>query len=265
MGHSASSVKLAPDLIDPSVLNIGEVFKVDNINVQGRKHASARIQISNDSVCIEQKNRQSVQIPLEAIKRYGLTGSLFILECGRRAPLGPARYAFRCKQAHRLVNSLDQRIAAMSKLLSEQQDALAFFSSTLPNASSYRRRRRPRRSQSDQGLSRQTPSLILFSSLSCSSISWHSKATLSCRNSELNIADENYLPVSQLPARNDRHRVEERVFLAKLKPDEEREILPELNYLHVKAESVPISANEKGGHSSIPTSLDVDLLPICRS
>ena len=264
MGHSASSVKLSPNVVDASVLNTGEVFKVDNINFQGRKHASARIQISNDSLCIEQKHRQSLHIPLEAIKRYGLDGSMFILECGRRAPLGQARYAFRCKQAHRLVSSLDQRIAAMSKLLSEQQGALASFSSTIPNASSHRRRRRPRRTQSDQGLSRQTPSSMLFSSLSSSSISWHSKATLSYRNSEPNLA-ENYLPLSQIPSRSDRDRAEERLFLARLKQDGERQLPSELNYVHVKAESIPTSVNEKGSRLSSPSSLDIDLIPIRRS
>lgn len=127
-----------PDLIDTSIVNNENLFKVDNINSYGRKHSSAKIQVSSENLCIHQKHRQSLFIPLETIKRYGLDGSIFILECGRRAPLGQARYAFRCKQARRLTDCLDQRITAVSnQLLDQQQDvsslSLTNVSSTLNN------------------------------------------------------------------------------------------------------------------------------------
>ncbi|CAF0884637.1 unnamed protein product [Rotaria sp. Silwood1] len=108
---------------DTSFINNESIFKVDNINSYGRKHSTAKIQLLNDNLCIHQKHRQSLFIPLNTIKRYGLDGSIFILECGRRAPLGSARYAFRCKQARHLVDCLDERISVISnKLLNEQQD-----------------------------------------------------------------------------------------------------------------------------------------------
>ncbi|CAF0839816.1 unnamed protein product [Adineta ricciae] len=110
-----------PDLTNTDNIPTDNVFKVDNINSYGRKHSSAKIQISDDSLCIHQKHRQSLFIPLDTIKRYGLDDSIFILECGRRAPLGPARYAFRCKEARRLVDCLDQRINIISNELTEQQ------------------------------------------------------------------------------------------------------------------------------------------------
>lgn len=120
-----------PDLSNTDSLNTNEhIFKVDNINSYGRKHSSAKIQVSDDSLCIHQKHRQSLFIPLDTIKRYGLDGSIFILECGRRAPLGPARYAFRCKQAQRLVDCLDQRITSISNQLSEQPQDVSLLSLT---------------------------------------------------------------------------------------------------------------------------------------
>jgi hypothetical protein len=141
-----------PDLIDTSIINNDHIFKVDNINSYGRKHSTAKIQISNDNLCIHQKHRQSLFIPLDTIKRYGLDGSIFILECGRRAPLGQARYAFRCKQARNLVECLDQRITTVSnQLFDQQQDvsslSLTNVSSTLNNL---------RRTQSAMSLSSAT-------------------------------------------------------------------------------------------------------------
>jgi hypothetical protein len=142
-----------PDLIDTSIRNNENIFKVDNINSHGRKHSSAKIQVSNENLCIHQKHRQSLFIPLDTIKRYGLDGSIFILECGRRAPLGPARYAFRCKQARCLVDCLDQRIAMVSNQLLEQQQqdvsslSLTNVSSTFNNL---------RRTQSAMSLSSAT-------------------------------------------------------------------------------------------------------------
>ena len=148
MGNQNST----PDLIDTTLDNHEPIFKVDNINSYGRKHSSAKIQVSTDNLCIHQKHRQSLFIPLDTIKRYGLDGSIFILECGRRAPLGQARYAFRCKHARHLVDCLDQRITTVSnQLIDQQQDAssltLTNVSSTLNNL---------RRTQSAMSLSSAT-------------------------------------------------------------------------------------------------------------
>lgn len=132
MGNHQST----PDLVDTSIINNDYIFKVDNINSYGRKHSTAKIQVSLENLCIHQKHRQSLFIPLDTIKRYGLDGSIFILECGRRAPLGQARYAFRCKQARRLVDCLDQRITSVSNQLVEQQQQQDVSSLSLTNVSS---------------------------------------------------------------------------------------------------------------------------------
>ena len=119
-----------PDLVDTSSVTNDNIFKVDNINSYGRKHSTAKIQVSTENLCIHQKHRQSLFIPLDTIKRYGLDGSIFILECGRRAPLGQARYAFRCKQARSLVECLDQRITVVSNQLMDQQQEVSSLSLT---------------------------------------------------------------------------------------------------------------------------------------
>lgn len=157
MGNNNSNVDLPSDLVQSSFRTDGDLFKVDNINSQGRKHSTAKIQITNDDLCIRQKRRQSLHIPLETIRRYGIDGSIFILECGRRAPLGQARYAFRCKQAHRLVDCLDQRINRASEQILNRQVS----SSTLTNVSSNfdRYQNSRRRTQSDYARSPSSRSL----------------------------------------------------------------------------------------------------------
>ncbi|CAM2713726.1 unnamed protein product [Rotaria socialis] len=137
MGNNNSTA----DLIDTSVINHEDIFKVDNINSHGCKHSSAKIQLSNDNLCIHQKNRQSLFIPLNTIKRYGLDGSIFILECGRRAPLGPARYAFRCKRAQHLANCLDQRISFISSQLFDEEHDKSSLSLTTVSSNINRLRR----------------------------------------------------------------------------------------------------------------------------
>jgi hypothetical protein len=255
MGNNNSSNNLSADLIDTSITVNDVIFKVDNINSYGRKHASAKIEVSNDNLCIKQKRRQSLHIPLETIKRYGLDGSIFILECGRHAPLGQARYAFRCKHARRLVDCLDQRITIRSKQLLEQQQrrgTVVSSASTLTNISSTSHHRRRRRTQSDQGITRRTPSSILFSSSSSSSISLTSRATFSYRNSEPNLS-ENYLAFTTLPCHietttttTNNNNTEEGQFIARLKQSVEKPIAPELNYVEFKAQLTPITLDEEG-------------------
>ncbi|CAF1002323.1 unnamed protein product [Adineta ricciae] len=254
MGNNSTSAHLSANLIDAPVPVADDVFKVDNINSYGRKHAVAKIQVSNDSLCIRQKHRQSLYIPLETIKRYGLDGSIFILECGRRAPLGQARYAFRCKQARCLVDCIDQRILLRSKQLSEQprRGAVTASVSALTNLSSSSRYRR-RRTQSDHGQPRRAPSSVLFSSSSSASISFISRATFSYRNSVPNLS-ENYIPFDTLPS-NSREGIEEeeRQFVVKMKQPIEKLSSPDLNYLEFKQGSIKLATEEE----DLSTGLDV--------
>ena len=175
-----------------------------------------------------------------------MDGSIFILECGRRAPLGQARYAFRCKQARRLVDCLDQRILLRSKQLSEQprRGAITASVSALTNLSSSSRYRR-RRTQSDHGQPRRAPSSILFSSSSSASISFTSRATFSCRNSVPNLS-ENYIPFDTLPSNSREGIEEERQFVAKMKQPIEKSSSPDLNYLEFKQGSIKLATEEEG-------------------
>jgi hypothetical protein len=252
MGNNNSSNNHSTNLIDTSIRTHDDIFKVDNINSYGRKHASAKIQVSNDNLCIKQKHRQSLPIPLETIKRYGLDGSIFILECGRHAPLGQARYAFRCKQAHRLVDCLDQRITIRSKqLLEQRQGTVIASSSTLTNVSSTsHHHHHRRRTQSDHGLAHRISSSILVSSSSSSSlISLTLKATFAFRNSEPNLS-ENYLAFKTLPFHiednnnNNNNNNEGGQFIGRLKQPIERQTVPELNYVEFKPEPIPITLNK---------------------
>ena len=265
MGSTNSSTARSSDLVSTAASDSEDIFKVDNINSHGRKHASAKIQLSHADLCIRQKHRESLHIPLETIKRYGLDGSIFILECGRRAPLGQARYAFRCKQAPRLVDCLDQRITTLSKQLSDQapQAVVLSPSSTFTNVSSashhdHHHSRltalQRRRAHSDQGLLCQTSSSILVSTSpsSSSALSLDSAAKLTSRNSELNLSGFD-LPVdAHSNSPNNHHTGEpEGAFIARLKQSIQRERTPELNYVEFKATGPGLSFE--------PTSNSLDL------
>ena len=234
MGNGNSS-----NLVDTSDTFNDQIFKVDNINSNGRKHASAKIQVSNEDLCIRQKNRQSLHIPLETIRRYGLDGSIFILECGRRAPLGQARYAFRCKRASQLVDCLDRRITVISKELTErlQEELRTPSLSTLTNVSlvshrqeTFRRSQTPRRrAHSDDGIFNRLSPSLLASSNSFSSISIHSQGTFSYSNSDA-MFSENYLAF--VPNSEDQNEPSTSpTFVARLKPTFEQTRTPELDYL----------------------------------
>ena len=262
MGNNTSANTLSTDRTDTSVSPTDIIFKVDNINSYGSKHASAKIELSNDNLCIKQKHRQSLHIPLQTIKRYGLDGSIFILECGRQAPLGQARYAFRCKQARRLVDCLDQRITIRSKqILDEQRRGTILPSpSALTNVSTishhhhhhHHHHRQRQRTHSDQPCNHRIPSSILFSSSSSSSISLHSKATFSYRNSEPNIS-ENYLAFDDLPCQTentDPNR--EGQFIARLKQPVPKPIVAELNYIEFKAETTATTSKGNCEANDLP-------------
>ena len=213
MGNNHSANPLTTDLVDTSMITRDNIFKVDNINSHGRKHSTAKIQISNEDLCIRQKHRQSLHIPLDTIKRYGLDGSIFILECGRRAPLGQARYAFRCKQARQLVDCLDQRITMISEQLSAHEpeaQPTGISSSTLTNVSSTFNHRR--RTQSDHGRSPSSMSL--------------SSATSFYRNSEPDLS-ENYFAFDALRNPNGHSEVD----------DDEPGVTSEMNYVAFNKES----------------------------
>jgi hypothetical protein len=220
MGSHHSNQHLTTDLVDSSLSNNDMIFKVDNINSHGRKHSTAKIQITNDDLCIRQKHRHSMHIPLDTIKRYGLDGSIFILECGRRAPLGQARYAFRCKHARRLTECLDQRINMISEQLFTQEQA-GNSSSTLTHVSSmfndHGRRRRRRRTQSDYGRS---PSPMSLSS-----------ATSFYRNSEPDLS-ENYFALDAMTQQRD--TVEQQT---------EHTVTLPMNYMDFKKESSETSTS----------------------
>jgi hypothetical protein len=258
MGNSNAPSNSIPDPINTSISLNNATFKVDNINSNGRKHASAKIHLSNNNMCIQQKHRQSLHIPLEAIKRYGLDGSIFILECGRRAPLGPARYAFRCKQAHRLVNSLDQRITMISEQLSQQtrQEILTLSSTTshrLPSIGQQQQQQQQRqRTQSDQDITHQVPSLTLTSSTSSSSSSLSSSLNSNRKylfhNSEPNLS-ENYLAFNTSSCRTEnmdgnRSTCE---FMARLKQPLDKQPTLDLNYIELKAENSPMLTTSDQG------------------
>ena len=209
MGNNHSANHLTTDLVDTSMSTRDSIFKVDNINSHGRKHSTAKIQISNEDLCIRQKHRQSLHIPLDTIKRYGLDGSIFILECGRRAPLGQARYAFRCKQARQLVDCLDQRITMISEQLSvhgQEAPPTGISSSTLTNVSSTFNR--GRRTQSDRGRSPASMSL--------------SSATSFYRNSEPDLS-ENYFAFDALRNPDGPSEVDD--------DDDEPGVTSEMNYM----------------------------------
>ena len=86
------------------------IFKVTNVDNNGEDRNPGYIEITNDSLVLHQRDKESVAWPLHGLRRYGFDADLFSFESGRRCPTGPGIYAFRCRRAEALFNLLQSSI-----------------------------------------------------------------------------------------------------------------------------------------------------------
>ena len=81
-------------------------FKVYNVDAKLLKHSKGVINITNNDMELCQPNRTPIVWPLNGIRRYGCYRDIFLFECGRKCATGEGLFAFKCKKAQRLHDTL---------------------------------------------------------------------------------------------------------------------------------------------------------------
>ena len=86
------------------------VFMVVNLDDQGQERTPGKIEISDTHLILYQKSKDPIRWPLRSLRRYGFEAELFSFESGRKSPMGPGIYAFKCRRAEALFNLLQECI-----------------------------------------------------------------------------------------------------------------------------------------------------------
>jgi hypothetical protein len=90
----------------PRRINQQAQFKVFNVDAKLLKHSKGVINITNNDMELCQPNRTPIIWPLNGIRRYGCYRDIFLFECGRKCATGEGLFAFKCKKAQRLHDTL---------------------------------------------------------------------------------------------------------------------------------------------------------------
>ncbi|XP_046962331.1 uncharacterized protein LOC124531835 [Vanessa cardui] len=86
------------------------VFRVVNIDENGSDLCSGQLEITESDIILYREGRESTVWPLHSLRRYGFEGEIFSFESGRRCETGEGIYAFRCRRASLLFQTLQQQI-----------------------------------------------------------------------------------------------------------------------------------------------------------
>ena len=108
------------------------VFRVYNVDDQGRELKAGKIAISEGHLILYQKSKDAIRWPLRCLRRYGFDAELFSFESGRRCPTGPGIYAFKCSRAEALFNLLQECIQRAGQ--EEQVNRSIHLESSRPNS-----------------------------------------------------------------------------------------------------------------------------------
>ncbi|XP_067675279.1 fibroblast growth factor receptor substrate 3-like [Haliotis asinina] len=86
------------------------VFRVYNVDEQGQELNPGKIEVSDTELILIQKGKEAIRWPLRCLRRYGFDAELFSFESGRRCPTGAGIYAFKCRNAEALFNTVQDCI-----------------------------------------------------------------------------------------------------------------------------------------------------------
>lgn len=92
-------------------------FKVYNVDANLAKHSKGTIQITNNKILLYQPDREPIEWPLNGIRRYGCYRDIFLFECGRKCATGEGLFAFKCKKAQRLHDTLQHTLLDGTNLI----------------------------------------------------------------------------------------------------------------------------------------------------
>lgn len=86
------------------------IFRVINIDDDNVDLSSGQLEISRLEITLYRKDKEPTKWPLKCLRRYGYDADVFSFEAGRRGPNGQGIYAFRCRRAETLFQTLQNYI-----------------------------------------------------------------------------------------------------------------------------------------------------------
>ncbi|XP_031622931.1 fibroblast growth factor receptor substrate 2 [Contarinia nasturtii] len=94
------------ELSDPN----SNLFRVTNVDDNGVAQWSGHLTISRNEITLYRKNLEPTRWPLKCLRRYGYDIDCFSFEVGRRCATGEGIYAFKCRGAETLYQTLENYI-----------------------------------------------------------------------------------------------------------------------------------------------------------
>lgn len=86
------------------------IYRVVNVDDDGVALWSGQLGITRVELTLYRKGKDPTRWPLKCLRRYGYDADLFSFEAGRRCTTGEGIYAFRCRRAENLFQTLQNYI-----------------------------------------------------------------------------------------------------------------------------------------------------------
>lgn len=122
MGGCISSDSSGNSKLELSDIN-SNIYRVVNVDDNGVALWSGQLGITRTELTLYRKGRDPTRWPLKCLRRYGYDQDLFSFEAGRRCITGEGIYAFRCRRAESLFQTM-QSFIQLSTLSDEGTGAL---------------------------------------------------------------------------------------------------------------------------------------------
>lgn len=122
MGGCISSDSSGNSKLELSDIN-SNIYRVVNVDDNGVALWSGQLGITRTELTLYRKGRDPTRWPLKCLRRYGYDADLFSFEAGRRCTTGEGIYAFRCRRAENLFQTM-QNYIQLSTLSDDGNGAL---------------------------------------------------------------------------------------------------------------------------------------------
>lgn len=109
MGGCISSDSSGNSKLELSDIN-SNIYRVVNVDDNGVALWSGQLGITRTELTLYRKGRDPTRWPLKCLRRYGYDQDLFSFEAGRRCTTGEGIYAFRCRRAESLFQTMQSFI-----------------------------------------------------------------------------------------------------------------------------------------------------------
>lgn len=113
MGGCISSDSSGNSKLELSDIN-SNIYRVVNVDDNGVALWSGQLGITRTELTLYRKGRDPTRWPLKCLRRYGYDADLFSFEAGRRCTTGEGIYAFRCRRAESLFQTMQNFIQLSS-------------------------------------------------------------------------------------------------------------------------------------------------------